>query len=117
MGFNVYQGATKLNGSPITGATLFTHAGVWGFNSRYTVGANVAGLPLEEILFFFCIPYASLFTYFALNYLIGKDHLFPHQELITSLLIIVLLIAGLYNIHKAYTATTFLLRSMLFPKE
>lgn len=88
---------------------LFTHAGVWGFNSRYTVGANVAGLPLEEILFFFCIPYASLFTYFALNYLIEKDHLFPHQELITSLLIVVLLVAGLYNIHKAYTASTFLL--------
>ena len=87
----------------------FTHLGVWGFNPRYILGIYLFGLPLEEILFFFCIPYVSLFTYFALNNLIEKDHLFPHQELISSLLIILLLITGLYNIHKLYTGITFIL--------
>jgi lycopene cyclase domain-containing protein len=53
-----------------------------------------------------------MFTYFALNYLIEKDHLFPHQELISSLLIILLLIFGLYNIHKLYTGITFLLTGL-----
>src|SRR5690606_34952443 len=69
--------------------------------------------PVEEILFFICIPYACLFTYFALNNLIEKDHLFPHQELISSALIIILMIAGVYYIHHAYTATVFLLTAML----
>lgn len=88
---------------------LFTARGVWGFNPDYVTGIGFFGLPLEEILFFFCIPYACLFTYFALNHLIEKDLLFPHQDIITSLLIIFLLVAGLYNLHKAYTAVTFLL--------
>jgi lycopene cyclase domain-containing protein len=68
----------------------------------------VLGLPLEEILFFICIPYACLFTYFALNHLIKKDHLFPHQELISSLLAVLLLIFGVYHLNKLYTGVTFL---------
>jgi len=87
---------------------LFTSLGIWGFNTSYTLDHNIAGLPVEEVLFFICIPYACLFTYFALNYLIETDYLFPHQEIITSILIVLLLIAGLYNIDKAYTATTFI---------
>jgi lycopene cyclase domain-containing protein len=86
---------------------VFTQLGIWGFNPRYTMELSVVGLPLEEILFFFCIPYACLFTYFALNHLIEKDYLFPHQELITSLLIVLLFIFGLYYIQLAYTAVTF----------
>lgn len=88
---------------------IFTSLGVWGFNPRYVSGVFVFGLPLEELLFFFCIPYACLFTYFALNHLVKKDYLFPHQELITSLIVIVLLIFGTYFMHRLYTGTTFLL--------
>jgi lycopene cyclase domain-containing protein len=87
---------------------LFTQIGVWAFNPDYILGIYLAGLPIEEILFFFCIPYACLFTYFALNHLIEKDHLFLHQELISSLLIILLMIFGLYHIHKLYTGVSFL---------
>ena len=88
---------------------LFTQLGVWGFNPRYVSGIYAFGLPIEEILFFFCIPYACLFTYFALNHLIEKDYLFPHQELISSLLIIILLIFGSYFLHNLYTGATFIL--------
>jgi len=87
---------------------LFTNLGIWGFNPMYILGIYVIWIPLEELLFFFCIPYACLFTYFALNYLIEKDHLFPHQELISSVLIVLLLIFGLYHIDKLYTGATFL---------
>ncbi len=90
----------------------FTHAGVWSFNPRYTLGIDVWGLPLEELLFFVCIPYACLFTYFALNQLIERDHLFPHQELISSIVIIVLLIFGTYFMHQLYTGITFLVTSL-----
>lgn len=87
---------------------IFTRENVWGFNSEYLTGIYIGSLPLEEILFFICIPYASVFTYFALNHFIEKDHLFPHQELISSALIILLLISGIYNIDKWYTGVTFI---------
>ena len=86
---------------------IFTRLHVWGFNERYLSGIYLGSLPLEEILFFICIPYACVFTYFALNYLIEKDYLFPHQELITSALIVVMLVLGMYNLDKLYTGVTF----------
>ena len=87
---------------------IFTREKVWGFNEDYLVGIFFGSLPIEEILFFICIPYASVFTYFVLNHMIEKDHLFPHQELISSVLIILLLIAGIYNLDKWYTGVTFI---------
>lgn len=92
---------------------LFTAAGVWGFRDKYLLGVYVGDLPIEEVLFFICIPYASVFTYFALNHLIEKDYLFPHHELISSVLIIFLLIAGIYNMDRWYTASTFILLALL----
>lgn len=85
----------------------FTQLGVWGFNEQYTTGIKIWSLPLEEVLFFLCIPYACIFTYFALNYLVEKDHLFPHQEIISSLIIVVCLVLGMYYLDRAYTAATF----------
>ncbi len=87
----------------------FTRAGVWGFNPRYLTGIYIGKLPLEEILFFICIPYACVFTYFALSHLIKKDYLFPHQELISSTIIILMLLIGTYNMEKWYTGVTFIL--------
>ncbi len=52
---------------------LFTQMGVWGFNSRYVFGPSLGLLPIEEIAFFICIPYASLFTYHCLNVLLPTD--------------------------------------------
>jgi lycopene cyclase domain-containing protein len=91
---------------------IFTQEKVWGFNPEYLTGLYVGSLPLEEIMFFICIPYACVFTYFALNHLVEKDHLFPHQELISSALIILLLISGIYHIDKWYTGVTFILLAL-----
>lgn len=87
---------------------LFTRFGIWGFNKDYVTGIYLGSLPIEEVLFFFCIPYACVFTYFALNHLIEKDWLFPHQEIISSALIVTLLLLGIHNIDLAYPGATFI---------
>ena len=42
---------------------IFTDRGVWGFNEDYLQGSYIGKLPIEEILFFFFIPYCCLFIY------------------------------------------------------
>lgn len=42
---------------------IFTEHGFWGFNEDYLVGLNVANLPIEEVLFFFVVPFACAFIY------------------------------------------------------
>jgi len=91
---------------------IFTIAGIWGFNPRYLTGIYLGALPLEEVLFFICIPYSCLFTYFAITHIFEKDYLFPHQELISSALIIGLLISGMYFFEQMYTGVTFILLGM-----
>jgi lycopene cyclase domain-containing protein len=86
----------------------FTQLGVWGFNPRYLSGIYLGNLPLEEILFFICIPYACLFTYHALGYLVKKDWFAPYQNYITYSLVAGLLLMGGINIDKWYTGVTFI---------
>jgi lycopene cyclase domain-containing protein len=87
---------------------LFTRMGIWGFNQSYLSGLHIGSLPIEEILFFICIPYACVFTYEALNYLISKDHFKSNQKIISIGLILFCLFLGITNTDKWYTAVTFL---------
>jgi lycopene cyclase domain-containing protein len=91
---------------------LFTHWGVWGFNETYLTGFNLFNLPIEEVLFFVCIPYACVFTYFAVNTIINKDYFKTVEPYITWLLIIGSGIVGLIHLGKWYTASTFLILSL-----
>ena len=46
---------------------VFAKERIWWFNSDYIFGIHVGSLPLEEIVFFFCIPYACLYTYWVIK--------------------------------------------------
>jgi lycopene cyclase domain-containing protein len=86
----------------------FTQMGVWGFNPRYLTGVYVANLPVEELLFFFCVPYACVFTYFAINHLATQDYLKPYERYTTIVLIVFLIVTGLVFISRLYTSVTFI---------
>ncbi|MEO6098065.1 MAG: lycopene cyclase domain-containing protein [Fibrobacteria bacterium] len=45
----------------------FTSKGIWSFNTRYTLGISLMGLPVEEMLFFVAIPFSCLFIYQAVR--------------------------------------------------
>lgn len=91
---------------------LFTSLGIWGFNPRYITGFYIFNLPVEEVLFFICIPFACVFTYDSLNYLIKKDYLRHASVPISYVVAAILLITAFMNITKLYTSVTFILTSV-----
>ncbi|WP_347838211.1 lycopene cyclase domain-containing protein [uncultured Draconibacterium sp.] len=77
---------------------------VWGFNPRYLSGSNLFSLPLEEILFFIVVPYASLFLHESILEYFPKLRLnaYSTKTLMVALLLFCLVIA-IINTDKTYT--------------
>lgn len=90
----------------------YTYLGVWGFNPKYLIGINLFNLPIEEVLFFVCIPYACLYTYHCLKILIKPFKLF-NLKWVNVILISFLMVIGLFNISKLYTGVTFILLGLV----
>ena len=91
----------------------FTSIGVWGFNERYLTGIEVGNLPLEEVLFFFCIPYACVFTFHCLSLFMRAPGNSNVQRTVTIFLIAFSLATAILNVGKLYTSTTFFLLAIL----
>jgi len=94
----------------------FTSLGVWGFNERYVIGVYLYNLPLEEVLFFVCVPGACIFTYEAINYFFKKEIWEPYQKIISLALCTLCIILIFTQYDKAYPALTFtgLLVALIF---
>jgi lycopene cyclase domain-containing protein len=83
----------------------FTSRGVWGFNPEYHSRIMIAGLPLEEILFFIIIPYCSLFIHYVfIAYLPGTAINKMISHILSALLIVFLLITAGMNLSRSYTS-------------
>lgn len=84
----------------------FTARGVWWFDLNYTLGFKIAGLPIEEWLFFYCIPFACVFTYYCVEKFYTTDWADVLNNLIVFTAVIVLGVAGLLYHERIYTLLT-----------
>ena len=93
---------------------FFTIHGIWGFNEQYFSGIKILHLPLEEWLFFICIPYACVFTHYALLYYFPKMKI-PKvlAQRIGYLLVATCTAISLFNYDRWYTTINFLLGALL----
>lgn len=87
---------------------IFTNHGIWGFNQLYFLNVELFDLPLEEWLFFICIPYACVFTHYALLHYFPKMQLSKKTTLIVSWMLMLTIASVLvFNYDKWYTLVNF----------
>ncbi|SHM40588.1 lycopene cyclase domain-containing protein [Cyclobacterium lianum] len=91
----------------------FTVEGVWWFNERYILGYYLFELPVEEISFFFIVPFACIFIYEVLIYFFPKDWLKPVGKPFVFLMAPSLFILGLVFRDKMYTSFNFIVTALI----
>ena len=92
---------------------LFTRDGVWSFNRGYVCGLYFCSLPLEEYLFFICIPYAAVFTWFCIASFFNFSRYQYAFRIFSSCLILLLTFTALFHLQQLYTSVTFILLSLV----
>ena len=85
----------------------FTENGIWGFNEYYISGIYLLNLPLEECLFFICIPFCCIFTYHVV-WTLSNDKSFNPMKNVSFILSIILFSCGIFWMDKLYTFYTFI---------
>lgn len=86
----------------------FTKEGVWWFNDYYLIGIRFLGLPVEELMFFICIPFSCVFTYHCLDKFFRLDWKENTERIFVIVSITVLLCLSVYFDQKIYPLMTFL---------
>ncbi|NQW43223.1 MAG: lycopene cyclase domain-containing protein [Bacteroidetes bacterium] len=85
----------------------FTQMQIWGFNSKYILGYYVSNMPIEEVLFFFTVPYACIFIYECLKAYFNQNEVFEKLHRWFTLLLFGIACTFLYWFNdKLYTGVT-----------
>jgi lycopene cyclase domain-containing protein len=84
----------------------FTARGVWWFRTEYTIGSSLLGLPLEEWLFFICIPFSCIFTFYCLDIFFNLNWTGRYQSAIVWSLLVLFTVTICLNYHKVYPLIT-----------
>jgi lycopene cyclase domain-containing protein len=87
---------------------FFTAKGVWSFNEAYFTGIKLYNLPLEEVLFFFIVPYCSIFIYACIKSYFPDLKNKKWADLFLKILAVALIVAGLSKFDKYYTASVYI---------
>lgn len=102
--FSAFLKASVLAGTPyIIWDVLFTKHGIWWFNTDYTLGLIILGLPLEEWLFFICIPFSCVFTYYCMDKFFDLNWINAFNNTLVFASVIVCILFALLHFDKTYT--------------
>ncbi len=93
----------------ITWDIIFTKKAIWHFNEQYILGYKFLDLPIEEWLFFICVPYSCLFIHEVLNHFFPLKNPYVKIKLLNVLTGLTLLTIGMVNYNKTYTCVCFIL--------
>lgn len=86
---------------------VFTQKGVWSFNEDYITGIKIYNLPIEEVLFFFVVPYCCVFIYECVRCYFPKIQQTESGLVVLKLIGFILLLLAMLNHNKDYTFFTF----------
>ena len=86
----------------------FTKKGVWSFNDAYIIGIKLYNLPIEEVLFFFIVPYCCIFIYVCIRSYFPNLKNKKIADLFLIALAVVLFVTGIIYAEKYYTSWTFI---------
>ncbi|MDP3463767.1 MAG: lycopene cyclase domain-containing protein [Bacteroidales bacterium] len=92
---------------------IFAANDIWAFNDDYLIGVRILGLPVEEWMFFFTVPYACVFIYACLIAYLKADPLKNIHRPFLFVLAIALLVIAAFNYQKLYTSIVFAITAML----
>lgn len=91
---------------------LFTKYGAWSFNTEYILNIFVYRLPLEEVLFFFVVPYCCMFIYECIRSYFPDLRCTRTADYVLGFLGLLLLIIGILFRDAMYTSVTFVLNAI-----
>lgn len=92
---------------------LFTQENIWGFTPKYLQGIYLGDLPLEEVMFFFVVPYACVFIYEVLKAYFPNLKLHKLGQSVAFAITFAGLLFGTLNMDNWYTATACILAALL----
>jgi lycopene cyclase domain-containing protein len=92
--------------------SFFIARGVWSFNEAYITGIRLYNVPLEEVLFFFVVPYCCVFIYACVRAYFPRLGNTANGDRYLMMLAVVLLAVGLYFSARHYTSWTFVLNAV-----
>lgn len=91
---------------------FFTQQRVWSFNPDYITGIHLGNLPVEEVLFFFVVPYCCVFIYACIVAYFPNLKRSKISDRLLMALGVILLIAGAAYYNRYYTSWTFILNAI-----
>lgn len=86
---------------------LVTRRGDWGFNPQFVLPFSLAGLPIEEWLFFLAVPFSCLFIYESLRHFF-TDRPVPFNRRAYRWTALLCFFLALLSLHHGYSALVFL---------
>ena len=90
----------------------FTGKGVWHFNENYITGIKLYNLPIEEVLFFFIVPYCCVFIYECIRCYFPNLKNKHTADVILMALGLILWMTGIVFYNEYYTSWTFIFNAI-----